>query len=115
MSDKFDNFIAGVQGGRTNFESMVNSPVKEKKSTTKARKATTASIVSPEEKKALEDIRNSRRGRKKPGEEGSAYKRVGFECREDLLESFDIIPYKAGKTRKELFEEALEYIVEKYS
>lgn len=38
-----------------------------------------------------------------------------FECREELLESFDIIPYKVGKTRKELFEEALEYIIKKYS
>ena len=115
MPDKFDNFIAGVQGGRTNYESMVNSPVKEKKPATKSRKTVAVSSVSPEERKALDDIRNSRRGRKKPGEEGAAYKRVGFECREDLLESFDIIPYKVGKTRKELFEEALEYIVEKYS
>ena len=115
MPDKFDNFIAGVQGGRTNFESMVNSPVKEKKAVARSGKTATASSVSPEEKKALDDIRNSRRGRKKPGEQGAAYKRVGFECREDLLESFDIIPYKVGKTRKELFEEALEYIIEKYS
>lgn len=114
MPDKFDNFIAGVQGGRTNYETMVNSPVKEK-NTKKSGKTVAASSVSPEEKKALDDIRNSRRGRKKPGEEGAAYKRVGFECREDLLESFDIIPYKVGKTRKELFEEALEYIIEKYS
>lgn len=115
MPDKFDNFIAGVQGGRPNYESMVNSPVKEKKPATRTRKPAVVSSVSPEEKKALDDIRNSRRGRKKPGEEVAAYKRVGFECREDLLESFDIIPYKAGKTRKELFEEALEYIIEKYS
>ncbi len=114
MPDKFDNFIAGVQGGRPNLESMVNSPAKEKKPVKRTRKNPT-STVTLEEKKALDDIRNSRRGRKRPGEEGAAYKRVGFECREDLLESFDIIPYKAGKTRKELFEEALVYIIEKYS
>ena len=113
MPDKFDNFIAGVKkGGRTDYESMVNRPAKEKKTETKTQKTR----VSPEEKKALDDIRNSRRGRKKQGEEGAAaYKRVGFECREELLESFDIIPYKVGKTRKELFEEALEYIIKKYS
>lgn len=115
MPDKFDNFIAGVQGGRTNLESMVNSPAKEKKPVVRARKTAAGATVSPEERKALDDIRNSRRGRKKPGEEGAAYKRVGFECREDLMESFDIIPYKVGKTRKELFEEALEYIIQKYS
>ena len=116
MPDKFDNFIAGVQGGRTNFETMVNSPAKGKNPAARARKTAAASSVSPEEKKALDDIRNSRRGRKKSGEDGGAsYKRVGFECREDLLESFDIIPYKVGKTRKELFEEALEYIIKKYS
>ncbi len=114
MPDKFDNFIAGVQGGRRNYETMVNDPAKEKKPVGRTRKAAAASVT-PEERKALDDIRNSRRGRKKPGDEGAAYKRVGFECREDLLESFDIIPYKAGKTRKELFEEALVYIIEKYS
>ena len=115
MPDKFDSFIDGVMGVRADYESMVNNPVKKKKSATKSAKTAVASSISPEEKKALDDIRNSRRGRKKPGEEGAAYKRVGFECREDLLGSFDIIPYKVGKTRKELFEEALEYIVEKYS
>jgi hypothetical protein len=106
-----DAFMAQQMSDGRNMDSIVNGRPKEKKSS--ARKKDVA--VSPEERKALDDIRNSRRGRKKPGEEGAAYKRVGFECREELLQAFDIIPYKVGKTRKELFEEALEYIIGKYS
>ena len=106
-----DQFMATQMGSGQKMDSIVNDRPTVKKTSSRKKEVS----VSPEERKALDDIRNSRRGRKKPGEEGAAYKRVGFECREDLLESFEIIPYKAGKTRKELFEEALEYIIEKYS
>lgn len=108
---QLDAFMSAQMTGGRKMDSMVNERPTVKKVSSRNKDTS----VSPEERKALDDIRNSRRGRKKLGEEGVAYKRVGFECREDLLESFDIIPYKAGKTRRELFEEALEYIIGKYS
>ena len=69
----------------------------------------------PEEKKALDDKRNAKRGRKAAGEAPASYKRVGFLCDTEILEKFEAVPYKTGKIKKELFEEALTYIIEKYS
>ena len=80
-------------------------------------KAAPAAVTepTPEEKKALDDKRNANRGRKAAGEVPANYKRVGFICDTEILARFEAIPYKTGKIKKELFEEALTYIIEKYS
>lgn len=105
--NELDSFMKNFSGPVVNIEAITGDCEKA------------ASKVTPEptleEKKALEDKRNANRGRKAAGEAPASYKRVGFLCDTEILEKFEAIPYKTGKIKKELFEEALKYIIEKYS
>ena len=98
MSKKsdLDSFMKNFSGPVVNIDGITGEPT-------------------PEEKKALDDKRNAQRGRKAAGEAPANYKRVGFICDMEILTKFEAIPYKTGKLKKELFEEALMYIIEKYS
>lgn len=100
-----------------NFLKSQMTPVMDVAGITTVQKAkvTVAEKPSFEEKKALDEKRNANRGRKAAGEVPGNYKRVGFLCDVDILDKFEAIPYKTGKIKKELFEEALLYIIEKYS
>lgn len=108
MSKKkdLDNFMKNYSGPVMNVAGITE--VQEKK-------APAVTKPTPEEKKALDDKRNANRGRKAAGDAPANYKRVGFVCDIDILEKFEAIPYRTGKMKKELFEEALQYIIEKYS
>lgn len=109
MSKKsdLDSFMKNFSGPVVNIDGITGD-------TAKAAPAAVAEPT-PEEKKALDDKRNAQRGRKAAGEAPANYKRVGFICDMEILNKFEAIPYKTGKLKKELFEEALMYIIEKYS
>lgn len=112
MSKKkdLDNFLKSQMTPVVNMAGITGETSKTSK------EAPTVTVEpSPEERKALDDKRNANRGRKAVGEVPGNYKRVGFLCDIDILDKFEAIPYKTGKIKKELFEEALTYIIEKYS
>lgn len=105
--NELDRFMKNFSGPVVNIEAITGNSEKI------ASKVTAE--PTPEERRTLEDKRNANRGRKAAGEAPSSYKRVGFLCDTEILEKFEAIPYKTGKIKKELFEEALTYIIEKYS
>lgn len=105
--NELDSFMKNFSGPVVNIEAITRNSAKEEPKVT--------AEPTPEERRTLEDKRNANRGRKAAGEAPASYKRVGFLCDTEILEKFEAVPYKTGKIKKELFEEALTYIIEKYS
>lgn len=68
----------------------------------------------PEQKRALDEVRNARRGRPKKKSRRVKSKPVRFDVDEALLEKVTELQYQLSKTKHDLFEEALRLLLEKY-
>lgn len=75
----------------------------------KSRKSPTGHTVA--QAKALDNVRNSQRGRgKKKGER----KMIAFKAPVDLVDTIEDLTYKLSKSKNDLYEEALLDLVTKY-
>lgn len=72
---------------------------------TSRKKATVA------QRKAVEGVRNAQRGR---GKKKEGRKMIAFQAREELADQVEELMFVLGKTKNELYNEALEDLVTKY-
>ena len=69
----------------------------------------------PEQRRAVGEAQNARRGRPKKNSRRVKSKPVRFDLDEALFERVTELQYRLGKTKHDLFEEALWLLVEKYN
>ena len=69
----------------------------------------------PEQRRAVGEAQNARRGRPKKNSRRVKSKPVRFDLDEALFERVTELQYRLGKTKHDLFEEALRLLVEKYN
>lgn len=85
---------------------------KTKKSTKKSSMATIkAAEVTPEQRRAVEKAQNASRGR---GHKKRNRVSVHFAAPAKVVEAIDDLHYRLGRTKNELYNEALELLVSKY-
>lgn len=69
------------------------------------------SSVTPEQRRAVDDARNASRGR---GHKKESRKMVAFHVPETIIERVDTLCYALGRSKNDLYNEALELLVRKY-
>ena len=67
--------------------------------------------VSVAQRKAVEEVRNAQRGR---GKKKEGRKMIAFEVSETLADRVEDLTFALGKTKNDLYNEAIEDLVEKY-
>ncbi len=95
------------------FAGLDEDPEKENKPQTPQK---TKSKFTPtlEQKRAVDEARNARRGRPKKKKTRVKSKPVHFDADEALLDNFTELHYRLGRTKHDLFVEALQLLIEKY-
>lgn len=68
----------------------------------------------PEQRRAVGEAQNARRGRPKKHSRRAKSKPVRFDVDEALLEKVTELQYRLGETKHKLFEEALQLLIEKH-
>ena len=100
---------------RPNFFDGLDSPAEEiKPQPRKTPKTKSTFEPTLEQKRALDQARNARRGRPKKNSRRVKSKPVRFDVDEALLEKVTELQYLLSKTKHDLFEEALRLLVEMY-
>ena len=67
--------------------------------------------VTVAQRKAVEEVRNAQRGR---GKKKEGRKMIAFQVSEALAERVEDLTFALGKTKNDLYNEAIEDLVEKY-
>ena len=102
---------------RHNFFAGLENEAPDKVIKPQPRKTTkTKSTFEPtlEQRRAVGEAQNARRGRPKKHSRRAKSKPVRVDVDEALLERVTELQYRLGKTKHDLFEEALRLLVEKY-
>lgn len=100
---------------RPNFFDGLDSPAEEiKPHPRKTPKTKSTFEPTLEQRRAVGEAQNARRGRPKKNSRRVKSKPVRFDLDEALLERVTELQYRLGKTKHDLFEEALRLLVEKY-
>lgn len=97
----------------TSSLSWVEPPEVEKKAPKQKKTKTTtkAAEVTPEQRRAVEKAQNASRGR---GHKKRNRVSVHFAAPAKVVEAIDDLHYRLGRTKNELYNEALELLVSKY-
>lgn len=100
---------------RPNFFDGLDSPAEEiKPQPRKTPKTKSTFEPTLEQRRAVDEARNERRGRPKKKKTRVKSKPVHFDADEALLDNFTELHYRLGRTKHDLFVEALQLLIEKY-
>ena len=69
-------------------------------------------VATVEQRRAVDKVRNEQRGR---GKSKGARKMIAFQVPEETVDLVEDLSYALGKTKNELYNEALDNLVKKYS
>lgn len=115
--DKFDVFLNQYNDSTESLNTIMDDKDKTtpKKVTTRVVRDTAPAEITAEQRQALSEARNARRGRPAVGAVKATKKRIGFEVSAALAEEFKQVSYRTGIPFGQLYEEAMADLVKKYA
>jgi hypothetical protein len=114
--DKFTDLLDTALAGDTGLSSMLNGmtaaapAAPERPAKPKAPAAHKAASV--EQRRAVDKARNEQRGR---GKSKGARRMIAFQVPEETVASLEDLCYAMGRTKNDLYNEALDSLLKKYS
>lgn len=106
----FNDLLDSALGKDNSFASLVSGATQES-SVLPSKKAEVSNQVTPAQRRAVAQAQNSQRGR---GKTKGARTMIAFKVPDSTIEALDNLHYSTGITKNDLYNEALELLLEKY-
>lgn len=110
--DAFGELLGTALAQDNSLSSMVESVTRPSLGSGQELPAKKATAVSADQRRAVDNARNAARGR---GRSKGKRKMIAFQAPEDLVDEIENLVYALGKTKNDLYVEALENLIKKYS